>query len=97
MKYIAYIYLFTSSLAFSGVTSWEDSPYNWNNSEHNWENSSNNWENSPNNWENNPNNWNSDRIIRDNSGNAKGYTVPNSNGVINIYDLDGNRDGYVPK
>ena len=83
MKYIAYIYLFASSLVFAGVTSWEDSP--------------NNWDNSINNWENSPNNWNSDRIIRDNSGNAKGYAVPNSNGVINIYDLNGNRDGYVPK
>jgi len=83
MKYIVYIYLCASSLVFAGVTSWEDSP--------------NNWDNSINNWENSPNNWNSDRIIRDNSGNAKGYAVPNSNGVINIYDLDGNRDGYVPK
>ena len=79
----------------AGTSSWEDSPYNWENSEHNWENSSNNWENSPNNWENNPNNWNSDRVIRDNDGNATGYAVPNSNGVTNIYDLDGNREGYV--
>ena len=55
------------------------------------------WENSPNNWENNPNNWDSDRIIRNNDGDATGYAVPNSNGVINIYDLDGNREGYVPK
>ena len=84
-----------SSSVFAGVTSWEDSPYNWENSEHNWDNSSNNWENSPNNWENNPNNWNSDRVIRDNDGNATGYAVPNSNGVTNIYDLDGNREGYV--
>ena len=97
MKYIAYIYLFASSLVFAGVTSWEDSPNNWDNSINNWENSPNNWDNSPNNWENSPNNWNSDRIIRDNFGNAKGYAVPNSNGVINIYDLNGNRDGYVPK
>ena len=28
---------------------------------------------------------------------ATGYAVPNSNGVINIYDLDGNREGYVPQ
>ena len=84
-----------TSSAFAGVTSWEDSPNNWENSEHNWDNSSNNWENNPNNWENNPNNWNSDRVIRDNDGNATGYAVPNSNGVTNIYDLDGNREGYV--
>ena len=75
-------------------TAWEDSPYNWDNSEHNWDNSPNNWENSPNNWENNPNNWNSDRIIRDNSGNPTGYAVPKSDGGANIYDLDGNREGY---
>jgi len=97
MKKLILALAIISSSVFAEVTSWENSPYNWDNSEHNWENSSNNWENSPNNWENNPNNWNSDRIIRDNSGNAKGYAVPNSNGVINIYDLDGNRDSYVPK
>jgi hypothetical protein len=62
-----------------------------------WENSPNNWDNSPNNWENSPNNWDSDRVIRDNSGNPTGYAVPNSNGVINIYNLDGNREGYVPR
>ena len=95
MKKLVLVLAFTSSSVFSGVTSWEDSPYNWDNSEHNWDNSSNNWENSPNNWENNPNNWDSDRVIRDNDGNATGYAVPNSNGVTNIYDLDGNREGYV--
>ena len=95
MKKLILALAFISSSVFAGVTSWEDSPSNWDNSEHNWDNSSNNWENSPNNWENNPNNWNSDRVIRDNDGNATGYAVPNSNGVINIYDLDGNREGYV--
>ena len=95
MKKLILALALISSSVFAGVTSWEDSPYNWDNSEHNWDNSSNNWENSPNNWENNPNNWNSDRVIRDNDGNATGYAVPNSNGVTNIYDLDGNREGYV--
>lgn len=95
MKKLMLVVAITSSSAFAGVTSWEDSPNNWDNSEHNWDNSSNNWENNPNNWENNPNNWNSDRVIRDNDGNATGYAVPNSNGVTNIYDLDGNREGYV--
>ena len=89
MKKLLLCTLFFVPLAFADVTSWEDSPYNSDNSEYNWDNSSNNWEN-------NPNNWNSDRIIRDNNGNASGYAVPNSNGVINIYDLDGNREGYVP-
>jgi len=97
MKKLLLCTLLFAPLVFADVTSWEDSPYNWDNSEYNWDNSSNNWENNPNNWENNPNNWNSDRIIRDNDGNASGYAVPNSNGVINIYDLDGNREGYVPK
>ena len=95
MKKLILIVAIISSSVFAGVTSWEDSPNNWENSEHNWDNSSNNWDNSPNNWENNPNNWNSDRVIRDNDGNATGYAVPNSNGVTNIYDLDGNREGYV--
>ena len=88
MKKLILIVAIISSSVFAGVTSWEDSPNNWENSEHNWDNSSNNWEN-------NPNNWDSDRVIRDNSGNPTGYAVPNSNGVTNIYDLDGNREGYV--
>ena len=95
MKKLILALALISSSVFAGVTSWEDSPYNWENSEHNWDNSSNNWENSPNNWENNPNNLDSDRVIRDNDGNATGYAVPNTNGVTNIYDLDGNREGYV--
>ena len=88
MKKLMLVVAIISSSAFAGVTSWEDSPNNWENSEHNWDNSSNNWEN-------NPNNWDSDRVIRDNSGNPTGYTVPKSNGGTNIYDLDGNREGYV--
>ena len=97
MKKLLSIFVLITSSSFAGVNSWEDGPYNWENSEHNWENSSNNWKNNPNNWENNPNNWNSDRIIRNNDGDATGYAVPNSNGVINIYDLDGNRECYVPR
>ena len=93
LRFLIYItFIFTTS-PYAG-TAWEDSPYNWDNSEHNWDNSPNNWENSPNNWENNPNNLNSDRIIRDNSGNPTGYAVPKPNGGANIYDLDGNREGY---
>ncbi|MDA0670601.1 MAG: hypothetical protein O3A03_04575 [Proteobacteria bacterium] len=84
-------------LFLNAGTAWENSPNNWDNSPNNWENSPNNWENNPNNWENSPNNWDSDRVIRDNSGNPTGYAVPNSNGVINIYNLDGNREGYVPR
>ena len=97
MKKLLLILSVVPAITFAGVTSWENSPNNWDNSIHNWENSSNNWENSPNNWENSPNNWNSDRIIRDNNGDATGYAVPNSNGTINIYDFDGNREGYIPQ
>ena len=97
MKKLILAVTLISTSVFAGVTSWEDSPNNWDNSEHNWDNSSNNWENSPNNWENSPNNWDSDRVIRDNSGNPTGYAIPNSNGVINIYDLNGNREWYVPR
>ena len=95
MKKLLLTLAIISSSVFAGVTSWEDSPYNWDNSENNWDNSPNNWENSPNNWENNPNNWNSDRVIRDNEGNPTGYAVPKDGGGVNIYDLDGNREGYV--
>ena len=95
MKNFILIISFIIPTVYAGGTSWEDSPNNWDNSINNWDNSPNNWENSPNNWENNPNNWDSDRVIRDNSGNPTGYAVPKSNGGTNIYDLDGNRKGYV--
>ena len=88
MKNFILIISFIIPTVYAGGTSWEDSP-------NNWDNSINNWDNSPNNWENNPNNWDSDRVIRDNSGNPTGYAVPKSNGGTNIYDLDGNRKGYV--
>jgi hypothetical protein len=46
------------------------------------------------NMENNPININSDRIIRDSSGEATGYAVPKADGGVNYYDLQGNRQGY---
>ena len=82
-RYILYLIVMFYASSNASAESWGDSPYNWNNN--------------PNNWENNPSNWSSDRIIRDNNGDATGYAVPNSNGVTNIYDLDGNREGYIPK
>ena len=94
IRVLKYLLILLTPLSLHAGTAWEDSPYNWDNSENNWDNSSNNWENSPNNWENSPNNWNSDRIIRDNSGNPTRYAVPKSDGGANIYDLDGNREGY---
>jgi hypothetical protein len=96
-RYILYLIVMFYAASNASAESWDDSPYNWNNSEDNWDNSSSNWDNNPNNWENNPSNWSSDRIIRDNNGDATGYAVPNSNGVTNIYNLDGNREGYIPK
>ena len=75
-----YLILLLLPLYLNAGTAWEDSPYNWDNSEQNWDNSSNNW--------------NSDRIIRDNSGNPTGYAVPKSDGGANIYDFEGNREGY---
>lgn len=76
------------------VTNWNNSPYNFQNSEMNWENSPMNFRNSPMNMENNPININSDRIIRDSSGEATGYAVPKADGGVNYYDLQGNRQGY---
>lgn len=76
------------------VTNWDNSPYNFKNSEMNWENSPMNFRNSPMNLENNPININSDRIIRDSSGEATGYAVPKADGGVNYYDLQGNRQGY---
>lgn len=76
------------------ITNWDNSPYNFKNSEMNWENSSMNFRNSPMNMENNPININSDRIIRDNSGEATGYAVPKPDGGVNYYDFQGNRQGY---
>ena len=94
MFVMKFFFLILIPLIINAGTAWEDSPYNWDNSINNWENNPNNWQNSPNNWENNPNNWSSDRIIRDNSGNPTGYVVPKSDGGANIYDFDGNREGY---
>lgn len=75
---------------------WNSSPYNWNNSPNNWENSSNNWKNSPNNYNNSEIKYGNERIIRDGSGNSKGYAVPKSDGGVNFYDVNGNRTGYLP-
>ena len=54
-----------------------------------------NFDNNIMNYENSPMNYNSNRIIRDDSGNATGYAVPKANGGLNIYNLDGIREGYL--
>ncbi len=92
-KYLAYSFFLIYQVGFCG--DWKSSPYNWENSEHNWENSGFNYDNSPMNWENNPMNLNSDRIIRDADGVPSGYIVPKDNGGSNIFNLEGDRDGYI--
>ena len=62
----------------------------------NWENSPMNWKNSPQNWDNSPQKWDNDRIILDNQGSATGYAVPKSDGGVNIYGFEGQRQGYLP-
>jgi len=76
------------------VTNWANNPNNFENSTMNFDNSPMNYNNSPMNFQNNPMNLNSDRIIRDNSGNARGYAVPKSDGGVNYFDLQGHREGY---
>lgn len=80
--------------AQADVTSWNNSPMNYQNSEMNYENSPMNYNNSPMNYENSPMNYNSERIIRDNSGQATGYAVPKSDGGVNYFDMEGHREGY---
>ena len=75
---------------------WNSNPSNWKNHPSNWDNNPNNWKNHPSNWDNNPNRWGNDRIVRDNQGNPQGYTVPRNDGGLNIFDFQGNRQGYAP-
>ena len=85
-----------SALGDQGYMTYESSPYNYENSEFNYENSPNNFNNSPYNYENSPYNYGSERVIRDNDGNVRGYAVPKSGGGSNIFDTEGNRLGYTP-
>lgn len=100
MKNLLVKILLTSALlAFNAeimADDWNSSPNNWNNSSQNWENSSQNWKNSPQNWDNSPSRYGNDRIIRDESGNARGYVVPKADGGLNVYDNSGNRILYLP-
>ncbi len=92
---VLFLGLFWASPVFS-FNSWENSPNNWENSKMNWENSEMNWKNSPMNYENSPMKYNNKRIIRDNQGNPEGYVVPKDDGGANVFDMDGDREGYVP-
>jgi len=74
---------------------WESSPYNWKNSPINWENSPTNWRNSPSNYKNSRMNPNRQGVY-DTDGRSSGYTVPRSDGGVNIFSDDGERVGYIP-
>lgn len=101
MKHMIRINLLAAVIGFlptvpvqADITSWNNSPMNYQNSEINYENSPMNYNNSPMNYENSPMNYNSERIIRDNSGEAMGYAVPKSDGGVNYFDMEGHRQGY---
>jgi hypothetical protein len=93
---IVFFVFFFSFAPLTFAQDWKSSPNNWENSPNNWQNSPNNWQNSPQNWNNSPMRFGSDRIIRDENGNAAGYVVPKSDGGANIFDLNGRRRGYLP-
>ena len=73
-----------------------DSVFNFNNSPYNFENSPNNFRNSPYNFDNSPNNYNAPNRVYGSNGSPSGYTTTAPNGVVNIFDFNGNRMGYVP-
>ena len=53
-----------------------------------------NYNNSPLNFENSPNRYGNENIIRNNQGNAVGYEVEKSDGGVNYFNLNGERQGY---
>jgi hypothetical protein len=95
MKTIVVLALLAISISVR-ANDFNDSILNFENSPLNFQNSPLNFENSPQNFENSPQKFNNDRIIRDNNGQPKGYFVPKSDGGINYFDLNGNRQGYQP-
>ena len=50
--------------------------------------------NSPLNFENSTNRYGNENIIRNNQGNAVGYEVEKSDGGVNYFNLNGERQGY---
>lgn len=94
-KIVAVMFLLFSMS--SHASDWASDPNNWNNSQSNWENNPSNWRNSPSNWDNSPSKWANSRVIRDNSGNPDGYVVQKPDGGANIYRLNGDRSGYLPR
>ena len=78
------------------ATPFSDSVFNFNNSPSNFQNSSSKFENSPSNFNNSPSNYGAPNRVYDNNGNPSGYTTVSPSGVVNVFDFNGNRMGYVP-
>lgn len=76
---------------------WASSPYTWTNSPYNPVNSPYALGNSPYALENSPNSVNPSNGAFDGEGNRTGYYVSNGQGSTNVFDLDGNRQFYVPE
>lgn len=87
----------TGSVAAQSAFDWADSPYNWANSEYNPVNSPYALENSPYALQNSPNSVNPTNGVFNDEGDRVGYYVPNQQGSTNVFDLDGNRQFYVPQ
>jgi len=81
--------------ACAQVVSWEHNPLNYKNSPYNYDNSQYNYRNSQYNWENNSYNLDSRTGIYTVEGNRVGYEVQNIQGTRNIYELGGDRIGYI--
>lgn len=88
---------FGDSVIAQSVFDWADSPYNWANSEYNPVNSPYALENSPYALQNSPNSVNPTNGVFNDEGDRIGYYVPNQQGSTNVFDLDGNRQFYVPQ
>ena len=78
--FISLILSLISSISIADSTDFNNNPLNYNNSPLNFENSTNRYGN--------------ENIIRDNQGNAVGYEVEKSDGGVNYFNLNGERQGY---
>ncbi len=79
---------------------YSNSPNNYSNSPNNYSNSPNNYSNSPNNYSNSPNNYSNgpsglNRLVTKENY-FVGYYVKKDNNMINFFNLNGERLGYLP-
>ncbi|AGG33864.1 hypothetical protein D521_1296 [beta proteobacterium CB] len=88
---------FNSGVIAQSAFDWADSPYNWANSEYNPVNSPYALQNSPYALQNSPNSVNPANGVFNDEGDRIGYYVPNQQGSTNVFDVDGNRQLYVPE